>query len=67
VLPADTKNLGFGAAYSLQGVQIEGTAGGQTFNVGGSPAYKPGVKYVFRIHTNGAGPVSYRFDVTIGK
>jgi hypothetical protein len=67
VLPADAKNLGFGAEYSLQGLAIEGTAGGQTFNVGGTPAYKPGQKYVFKIHTTGSGPVSYRFDVTVGK
>lgn len=67
VLPTDTKNIGFGAAYSLQGVQIEGSAGGQAFNIGGTPAFKLGQKYVFRIHTTGDGPVSYRFDVTIGK
>jgi hypothetical protein len=67
VLPADAKSLGFGAQYSLQGLAIEGTAGGQTFSVGGNPPYKPGQKYVFKIHTTGSAPVSYRFDVTVGK
>lgn len=67
VLPADTKNIGFGAAYSAQGLAIEGTAGGQTFAIGNTPAFKPGQKYVFKIHTTGGGPVDYRFDVTIGK
>ena len=67
VLPADAKSLGFGAEYSLQGLAIDGTAGGQAFNVGGTPAFKPGQKYVFKIRTTGAAPVNYRFDVTIGK
>ena len=67
VLPADAKSIGFGAEYSLQGLAIDGTAGGQAFNVGGTPAFKPGQKYVFKIRTAGAAPVNYRFDVTIGK
>lgn len=67
VLPADAKSIGFGAEYSLQGLAIDGTAGGQAFNVGGTPAFKPGQKYVFKIRTTGSAPVNYRFDVTIGK
>ena len=67
VLPADAKSIGFGAEYSLQGLAIDGTAGGQAFNVGGAAAFKPGQKYVFKIHTTGAAAVNYRFDVTIGK
>ena len=67
VLPADAKSIGFGAEFSLQGLAIDGTAGGQAFNVGGTPAFKPGQKYVFKIHTAGSAPVQYRFDVTVGK
>jgi hypothetical protein len=67
VLPADTKTIGFGAELSAKGVSIEGTAGGQTFNVGGTPAFEPGQKYVFEIHGSSGEPVRYRFDVTIGK
>jgi hypothetical protein len=67
VLPADAKSLGFGAEYSAQGLAIKGTVAGQTFDVGGSPVIKPGQKYVFEIHTSGSSPVSYRFDVSVGK
>lgn len=64
-LPAGTKSLGFGLAYSELGVEIEGTAGGETFVVGTKPAFKPGQKYVLKVHSTGPTPVSYLLSVDI--
>ena len=43
-LPAGTKSLGFGLAFTQLGVVVDGTAGGESFVVGGKPAFKPGQK-----------------------
>lgn len=64
-LPAGTKSLGFGLSYSQQGLEVEGTAGGETFTVGGKPAFKPGQKYVLKVHSSGTTPVSYLLSVDI--
>ena len=64
-LPVGTKSLGFGLAYSQLGVEVEGTAGGETFVVGGKPAFKPGEKYVLKVHSSGTTPVSYLLSVDI--
>jgi hypothetical protein len=64
-LPAGTKSLGFGLAYTQMGLGIEGTAGGETFDVGSKPAFKPGEKYVLKVHSSGATPVSYLLSVDI--
>jgi len=64
-LPVGTKSLGFGLAYSQMGLEVEGTAGGETFVVGGKPAFKPGQKYVLKVHSSGTTPVSYLLSVDI--
>ena len=64
-LPAGTKSLGFGLAYSQMGLGVEGTAGGETFDVGSKPAFKPGQKYVLKVHSSGTTPVSYLLSVDI--
>jgi hypothetical protein len=64
-LPAGTKSLGFGLAYTQLGVVVDGTAGGESFVVGGKPAFKPGQKYVLTVHSSGPTPVSYLLSVDI--
>ena len=44
---------------------VDGTAGGESFVVGGKPAFKPGQKYVLTVHSSGATPVSYLLSVDI--
>ncbi|MDB5219060.1 MAG: hypothetical protein JWO86_6987 [Myxococcaceae bacterium] len=64
-LPLGTKSLGFGLSYDAQGIEVEGTAGGETFLVGGTPAFKPGQKYVLKVRSTGANSVSYLLSVEI--
>jgi hypothetical protein len=64
-LPANATSLGFGLSYSRLGVVIEGTAGGESFMVGGKPAFKPGQKYVLEVHSSGMTPVDYLLTVDI--
>lgn len=66
-MPADTNYLGFGSAFSQQGVDFEVTVDGETFTVGATPAVKPGKKYVVKAFTTGKVPVDYRLDVEIKK
>ena len=64
-LPANATSLGFGDSYSRGGLVIDGTAGGESFTVGGKPAFKPGQKYVLQVHTTGDAPVDYVLTVNI--
>ncbi len=64
-LPANATSLGFGLSYSRLGVVIEGVAGGESFTVGGKPAFKPGQKYTLEVHTSGMTPVDYLLTVDI--
>ena len=38
---------------------------GETFDVGSKPAFKPGQKYVLKVHSSGTTPVSYLLSVDI--
>jgi hypothetical protein len=64
-MPADKNYLGFGSAFTQQGIEFEITVEGKTFKVGDTPEVKPGQKYVVKVHTTGKAPVDYRLDVEI--
>lgn len=68
VLPNDAKGLGFGVSYTRQGLVVTGRVAGESFAIGGTPAFRPGQTYVLEVRaTTGNAPISYRVSVDIQK
>jgi hypothetical protein len=66
-LPADTTGFGMGLNYSRQGLKIEVTVDGKSFEVGQTPELVPGKEYVVKVSTTGDGPVDYRWSMQVEK
>lgn len=66
-LPADTTGFGMGLNYSRQGLKIEVTVDGKSFEVGQTPELVPGKEYVVKVSTTGDGPVDYRWNMQVEK
>ena len=64
-LPANTTGFGMGLNYSKQGLKIEVTVDGKSFNIGQTPELIPGKEYVVKVSTTGDGPVDYRWNMEI--
>lgn len=66
-LPADTTGFGMGLNYSRQGLKIQISVDGKSFEVGQTPELIPGKEYVVKVSTTGDAPVDYRWDMTVEK
>ena len=66
-LPADTTGFGMGLNYSRQGLKIQVSVDGKSFEIGQTPELIPGKEYVVKVSTTGDAPVDYRWDMTVEK
>lgn len=66
-LPADTAGFGMGLNYSRQGLKIQVSVDGKSFEVGQTPALVSGKEYIVKVSTTGDGPVDYRWNMTVEK
>lgn len=66
-LPEGTTGFGMGLNYSRQGLKIEVTVDGKSFEVGQTPELVPGKEYVVKVSTTGDGPVDYRWSMQVEK
>lgn len=66
-LPADTTGFGMGLNYSRNGLKIEVSVDGKSFEIGQTPELIPGKEYVVKVSTTGDGPVDYRWNMSVEK